>query len=136
LSFKRSAVELWLSGGKSAEAVAAELGISGQTLKTWKQQLAVPPPPSTAQSLEQFQEENRRRRRELTDAQRRRDILKNLGHPCLMRSAVAHKSGTRPAHQFVTNGMPLPRQTNSGLIFRDIAGRVAAMTECEQDVAK
>ena len=41
LNFKRSAVELWLSGGKSAQAVAAELGISSQTLKTWKQQLAV-----------------------------------------------------------------------------------------------
>ena len=29
LNFKRSAVELWLGGGKSAEAVATELGISG-----------------------------------------------------------------------------------------------------------
>jgi transposase-like protein len=76
LNFKRSAVELWLSGGKSAAAVAAELGISGQTLKTWKQQLAVPPPPSTAQSPEQLQEENRRLRRELTGALRRCDILK------------------------------------------------------------
>src|SRR5208283_6060612 len=76
LNFKRSAVEMWLSGGKSAEAVAAELGISGQTLKTWKQQLAVPPPPSTAQGLEQLQEENRRLRRELTGALRRCDLLK------------------------------------------------------------
>jgi transposase-like protein len=49
LNFKRSAVELWRAGGKSAAAVAAELGISGQTLKTLKQQLAVPPPPSTGQ---------------------------------------------------------------------------------------
>jgi transposase-like protein len=76
LSFKRSAVELWLSGGKSAQTVAAELGVSGQTLKTWKQQLAVSPPASGAQSFEQLQEENRRLRRELTGALRRCDILK------------------------------------------------------------
>ena len=31
LNFKRSAVELWQGSGKSAEAVAAELGISGHT---------------------------------------------------------------------------------------------------------
>jgi transposase len=76
LNFKRQAVELWLSGSKSAEAVAAELGISGQTLKTWKQQLSVAPPPSGAQTMEQLQEENRRLRRELTGALRRCDILK------------------------------------------------------------
>jgi transposase-like protein len=81
LNFKRSAVELWLGGGKSAEQVATELGISGQTLKTWKQQLVLPPPISQAQTLEQLQEENRRLRRELTGALRRCDILKNLGHP-------------------------------------------------------
>lgn len=67
---------LRLSGNKSAEAVAAELSISGQTLKTWKQQLSVSPPPSQAQTMEQLQEENRRLRRELTGALRRCDILK------------------------------------------------------------
>jgi transposase-like protein len=76
LNFKRSAVELWLSGGKSAGALAAELGISGQTLKTWKQQLSVTPPPGQAQTMEQLQEENRRLRRELAGALRRCDILK------------------------------------------------------------
>jgi transposase-like protein len=45
-NFKRSAVEMWLSGGKSAGALAAELGTSGQTLKTWKQQLALHMPPA------------------------------------------------------------------------------------------
>jgi len=75
-SFKRSAVEHWLSGGKSAATVATELGISGQTLKTWKQQLSVLPPPSATQSLEQLQEQNRRLRRELIGAHRRCDILK------------------------------------------------------------
>jgi transposase-like protein len=76
LAFKRSAVELWLSGGKSAEATAAELGISGQTLKSWKHQLSVTPPASAAQTFEQLQEENRRLRRELSGALRRCDILK------------------------------------------------------------
>ena len=46
LNFKRAAIELWLGGGKSAATVVTELGISGQTLKTWKQQLAVAPPAS------------------------------------------------------------------------------------------
>ena len=76
LTFKRSAVELWLAGGKSAEAVATELGISVQALKTWKHQLAVTPPASSAQTAVQLQEENRRLRRELAGALRRCDILK------------------------------------------------------------
>lgn len=76
LSFKRSAVEHWLASGKSAQAVAAELGISGQALKTWKQQLAVAPPASGAQTFEQLQQENRRLRRELHGALCRCDILK------------------------------------------------------------
>lgn len=76
LNFKRSAVELWLAGGKSAAAVAAELGISSQTLKVWKQQLAVVPPKGTAPSFEELQAENQRLRRELTGALRRCDILK------------------------------------------------------------
>jgi transposase-like protein len=75
-SFKRSAVELWLSGGKSAEATAAELGISGQTLKAWKHQLGVAPPASATPSFDELQKENARLRRELLGAQRRCDILK------------------------------------------------------------
>ena len=76
LAFKRSAVELWLSSGKSAEATAAGLGISGQTLKAWKHQLGVAPPASAAQSVEELQKENARLRGELLGAQRRCDILK------------------------------------------------------------
>lgn len=41
-------------------AVVAELGICGQTFKTWKQQLSVVPPPSQAQTFELLQEENGR----------------------------------------------------------------------------
>jgi transposase-like protein len=76
LNFKRSAVELWQSSGKSAEALATELGISGQTLKVWKQQLCLPPPPSTAQTMAELQAENRRLRRDLHFALRQREILK------------------------------------------------------------
>ena len=75
-SFKRSAVELWLAGGKSADTVAAELGINVQALKTWKHQLAVPPPASGVQTVEQLQEENRRLRREMASLIRQREILK------------------------------------------------------------
>lgn len=75
-NFKRQAVELWLASGRSAPAVAAELGISSQALKIWKKQLALVPPPSGAPTFEQLQEENRRLRRELSGALRRCDILK------------------------------------------------------------
>lgn len=42
-AFKRSAVELWLQGGRSVQQIAAELGISTQSLKQWKKQLAALP---------------------------------------------------------------------------------------------
>ena len=76
-AFKRSAVELWLSGGKSAEQVAAELGINVQTLKTWKRQLGVlPPSPTAPRTIEQVEAENQRLRRELQSVIRQREILK------------------------------------------------------------
>ncbi len=76
LNFKRSAVEHWLGSGKSAKAVATELGISGQTLLTWKQQLAVPVPANQKPTMEQLLEENRRLRRENGSLIRQREILK------------------------------------------------------------
>jgi transposase-like protein len=39
-NFRRSAVELWLQGGKSLHQIARELGVSDQSLKKWKKQLA------------------------------------------------------------------------------------------------
>jgi transposase-like protein len=77
-NFKRSAVEHWLGSGKSAQQVAGELGISGQTLKIWKQQLAVPVPASQSPTMEQLLEENRRLRRENGSLIRQREILKKL----------------------------------------------------------
>lgn len=43
INFKRSAVEMWLSGGKSVEQIASELGISTQSIKKWKKELAALP---------------------------------------------------------------------------------------------
>ena len=76
-NFKRPAVELWLQGGKSVEQIATELGISTQSLKQWKKQLAALPVTGPGQrSVQQLEEENRRLKRELHGALRRCDILK------------------------------------------------------------
>ena len=76
-AFKRSAVELWLQGGKSVETIATELGISTQSLKQWKKQLAALPATGLGQrSVAQLEEENRRLRREVRHLAQQRDILK------------------------------------------------------------
>lgn len=76
-AFKRQAVELWLSGNKSQQQIAAELGISDQSLKKWKQKLAALPATGPGQrSAQQLEEENRRLKRELLHVSRQRDILK------------------------------------------------------------
>jgi transposase len=76
-NFKRSAVEMWLQGGKSVEAIAAELGISTQSLKQWRKKLAALPATGPGQrSPPQLEEDNRRLKRELQHVCRQRDILK------------------------------------------------------------
>ena len=76
-SFKRSAVELLLQGGKPVATIATELGISTQSLKQWKKQLAAVPATGFGQrSLPQLEEENRRLRREVRHLAQQRDILK------------------------------------------------------------
>ncbi len=70
-------MELLLQGGKSIEQIAADLGISTQSLKQWKKQLAALPATGPGQrSVQQLEEENRRLKRELHGAVRRCDILK------------------------------------------------------------
>jgi transposase-like protein len=65
-TFKRSAVERWLQGGRSAETIAAELGICSQSLKVWKKQLAALPATGPGQrSVQQLEEENHQLRREV-----------------------------------------------------------------------
>jgi transposase len=76
-AFKRSAVELWLQGGKSVATIATELGISTQSLKQWRKQLATLPATGLGQrSVSQLEEENRRLRREVRLLAQQRDILK------------------------------------------------------------
>jgi len=79
-SFKQQAVELWLSSGKSAALVAAELGIKPDRLFSWKKTFAPPPPGGEggggAKSRQQLQEENEALRRELDYVRQQRDILK------------------------------------------------------------
>jgi transposase len=76
-AFKRNAVELWLQGGQSVEQIARDLGISTQSLKQWKKQLAALPASGPGQrSPLQLEEENRRLKRELQHVSRQRDILK------------------------------------------------------------
>ena len=43
-AFKQRAVELWLTSGKAATVVAAELGIRAQLLSAWRERFAPPPP--------------------------------------------------------------------------------------------
>jgi transposase-like protein len=70
-------VELWLQGGRSVQQIAGELGISDQSLKLWKKQLAALPATGLGQrSVPQLEEENRRLRREVRHLAQQRDILK------------------------------------------------------------
>lgn len=76
-AFKRAAVEMWLKGGKSAQIIATELGISAETLKGWRRRLGVVPPArTTPPTMEELQAENQRLRRELHNVVRQREILK------------------------------------------------------------
>jgi len=75
-AFKRQAVEQWLLSGKSCRVVAAELGISSQTLHSWKQHYKGLPAKQVAGTLEALQAENRRLEQELQRVKQQRDILK------------------------------------------------------------
>lgn len=84
--FRRNAVELYSSSGKPLAAVARELGISANSLRSWKKRLlgqnggarsvAVGGDESAGMTPEQIVEENRRLRRENEYLRRQREILK------------------------------------------------------------
>ncbi len=84
--FKQRAVELWLNSGKTAVAVAANLGIHAQRLSAWRERLqpqragdkAGGIRPSTA---EQLAAENLSLRRENKSAPAAGDVEKNVRHP-------------------------------------------------------
>src|SRR5215471_10517526 len=69
-TFKREAVALWQKSGKSAEEVAAELGLCERQLYDWKAG-GIPAGPQA-----DLQAENARLRRENELLRQQRDILK------------------------------------------------------------
>src|SRR5271169_6995533 len=80
-AFKQRAVELWLTSGKAATVVAAELGIHPQRLSAWRERFAPPPPGGEGgggakRSAEQLETENTSLRRENDYLRQQRDILK------------------------------------------------------------
>ena len=81
--FKREAVRLLLTGGKTATQLARELGVSTWSLSQWKQdylkvsgEIEVEGQVRSAVEVEQ---ENRQLRRELEAMRRQRDLLKPSG---------------------------------------------------------
>ncbi len=80
-AFKQRAVELWLNSGKTAVAVAAELGIHAQRLSAWRERQTPPRPGGkaggiTPPSPEQLAAENLSLRRENEYLRQQRDLLK------------------------------------------------------------
>lgn len=73
VEFQKNAVELWLKSGKSATQVAAELGISEQSLHRWKERQlgGSGPGGDSLKEIERLRKENRGLREE-------RDILKKF----------------------------------------------------------
>lgn len=79
-TFKREAVNNWLSSGKSAEVIADELGINSNQLYLWKNRfgpLATAMPASTKPgSVADLQAQLDAARREIRHLHQQRDILK------------------------------------------------------------
>ena len=73
-TFKQEAVNLWLNSGKSAQVVAAELGLRDQQLYQWKKRFA--PTPMSALSSAELAAQNAALRRENDHLRQQRDILK------------------------------------------------------------
>jgi len=71
-TFKREAVALWLSSGKSAREISEQLGISQSHLYDWKNEYG----PATATTQAQRDEELARLRQENALLRQQRDILK------------------------------------------------------------
>jgi transposase-like protein len=70
--FKREAVKHWLASGKSAQAIATELGVGAERLYEWKQRFS----PLGPQEAEDLQVQLEILRQELARVTEQRDILK------------------------------------------------------------
>jgi transposase len=75
LEFRREAVSLLKRSGKSVPALAAELGISPQSLRNWSRQLDVDAGKAEGLTSEE-RDELRRLRREVKTLTEEREILK------------------------------------------------------------
>lgn len=75
IEFRREAIALLRSSGKSVPRLAAELGISPQSLRNWSRQIDVDDGRAGGLSSEE-REELRRLRRELRTVTEEREILK------------------------------------------------------------
>jgi transposase len=71
-AFKRDAIALWLSSGKSARQIGQELGVDEKHLYLWKKTHA----PRTPQTQSQMEQELAALRRENAHLRQRCDILK------------------------------------------------------------
>jgi transposase len=75
LEFRREAVELLKRSGKSVPQLAAELGVSPQSLRNWSRQIDVDEGRAEGLSSDE-REELRRLRREIRTLTEEREILK------------------------------------------------------------
>jgi transposase len=75
IEFRREAVALLKSSGKTVPQLAAELGISPQSLRNWSRQIDVDEGKAAGLSSDE-REELRRLRRELRTVTEEREILK------------------------------------------------------------
>ena len=73
-NFKQQAVTHWLNSGKSAQVMAAELGLRDKQLYTWKKAFA--PEPGAKLSASELEAQNLALRRENEQLRQQRDILK------------------------------------------------------------
>ena len=88
LEFRAEAVRLLRSSGRSIPQLAAELGVSPQSLRNWSRQIDVDEGKAAGLSSDE-REELRRLRRELRTVTEEREILKKAA------AFFAKESGTR-----------------------------------------